>query len=1260
MDWETLKSRIVVDNGLFSLGQEVLTERVDRWLQRFFANDPLRMDQASKEEGADSVVVCGRLSLFNVETADTVVTFSLDKDGDVTIIVRMKLDPATWTFEKSFPNIPGGEQNPLSSIQYSECCLILTDQYIADYEGHELYEGINFSGVISASPLMDRLARAWGVYPVVYGHINLDRMIKPEELSWGEFPFLHDSADDQLPGYVLTVELKDYSSFEITNDVVVNGLGMRIYCPPTREFSDDNPTYTPVWAFHGNLESKGLDIGEECWVNYTPDAAAFQIVIDPKNASLDNLAKLAFLYEDKNVSDFLPDLLKPIGKLSITKFGIGFCLPSAVPSLEEVSITIEMPDTTWEVLDGQCTVGDLSCTFVYDATAGDDENKFGVSVSGVVGIKGQDFLVRAEKYDSFTLYLSTKNELDIPLGDFLKSFWPSLEAPMVLTVNQASCAICPTNYVSVAITMASDGHEWIIPIGDNKLVFSDLSMCFRYLRSKSDTDEDTNYSGCFMGTVTLFEDLKLKASVAYPAKSLSLHMSLPDFSFKEFIGNIYDGDSFLPESFDFTLTQSTIVLEKEGDNYHLKLATLVDGFGFMALDLLNGSQGKGVIFGINIDGNKLGDFFGLGDLSEFNKVFHLDKLVLIASTTELTNYSFPDADEFDVPAFKKLEVHNPNGGHLLPGLNFMATWTIDASNSTQNMLGKLLNLDFTAAMAIVLQIGTNNVYKLFAAMDAEICKHKIHGEIGAAYSDGKISFYVSGDLEVTIQDNPVEFHLEVGVTTGGAYGSGTMIASKSIDFGCFKIQQLALQIGVSWEGVPSFGVAGSITAGDRFNSSIAVLFDSEDPTRSMVAGSVSDVSLADIFDVFLPEDCESKRLAEESINDVREVLGWFRLSGTNSFDISTDLIDALDNVDLKAISDELAKYDVSIPTDISQVYYSIGKPGESWFIAALEPGKPRYYEIFRETDSASGTDVLRVSTEAQIYVVPQNTRIGALEYTQGFYLNGKLSIKDFFLEAEVDIRQDYFKVHARMSKVELGYGMLCLAGVNDDRTGPSDQGPELLVCTNKQPYGYVDAYISFLGFKSLWQGVVNEKGFSVSFHIDGLLASTDVKSTLLDSNHFSATLGMEIEPFLFKAIELVGHAFDLNLKTCAGAEVSVELDKEAGVQIGATISFTLLGTTYSISATLSIIPKDIEELANALLDEIKKYILDLLKDPDLFAKLVLSDIIKGVENLEKALVDIYNKTVEEAKKIIDVANEFLKKACSVNTAVDKLPGDSED
>ena len=1255
MNWKELTDKLVINKGDFTLVRNVLTEEVNQWLHNYFPDETLVISCATKDEQSDKVIISGKIKLLGIDDCDCAATFSLNSEGSVIVVLELFLDPQSWSFDQSFPDIWGGKNNAFKDIEYSKCSLLLSDMALKDYDGIPLYEGYNFSGVISSSPLMTLLEDMFQIHPRLYGHITLiDKQMDP--LDWGSFPFDDDKPEKPLPGFVFKADLAEITEFNVGDYVNFNSLGMILYSPPSEAFAAKNPTYCCKDAFVGKVK---ISVGNtennlNCRVNYVPGYDSFETSIDT-DIHIGDLEELASFCGGNKLHDYLPDAIKAaqLDKLKLERFCIDFNVASGVPELDGLMLTVSLDGVEWKILNDYTITG-LESTFTYEPGEADEDGKggFGVSISGVVGIHDFDIAVCAEWQDDFTLYLDTKDDLKISLEKYLGEFWPAVKPPSDLYINNISAEISSSNYVEVLVRMASGGEEWIIPVGTKELKFSDILMYYQYQFSK-EQNVDGNYSGFFSGTIAFPGDFRLKATCALPfGNDLRLLMYLPDFSLRQLLDEFFGKENILPGKFDITLTNSMIMFQKKQSKYGLKLATLVNDCAFMTFELMDDGGSKGFIFGVNIDGDKLSNLFDMWDLSFINRVFKLDQLALVASTVKTDNYEFPGAKEFKAPALQGFEVNNPGAGKLEEGLTFMAAWKIDTTHQEQAVLAKLL--DINAAMAVYMHLGTGNKYKLYAELDSKICGYDIRGKVGARYESPEFAFFIEGEIEVPIQKHEQKFKFDLAFSNLGAFGSGSMKSTQPVDFGCFKLGNLAVQLGISWEMVPSFGLTGIIGI-KSFQSSIAVLFDSGNPARSMIAGSVSQLTLKDVFDVFLPEDCESKRLAAESINDVRDVLETFGIYGTGSFKLPISKAEEFNNADLKAISNTLAEHKIQVPNNYSEVFYSIGERDKSWFITVFRKGRPRYYEIREKEDPETLEKYLEVSKEAQFYVVPESTRIGAFDYEQGFYINGMLKMNKFSIEAEVEISEEKFMVHAKMSKVYLGNGILCIAGVNEAHTGPSEEGPELIIQTDQEPYAYLDAYISFLSVESKWKAIVNQYGFSADFGIKGKLGSAEVAATLIAKERFSAHMELALNPFFFETLAKAGKVFgDFELKFGASASVSFEIGK-TGLSIKALAVFRINEFLYRTPEfKLEATPKDIEELASLILDKIKERLLELLDDPVEFAKMVLEGFLVIVGKLEDAIVRLYKKTVEEVEKIVAEAKEAIERFCTMEKATEEM------
>jgi hypothetical protein len=1258
MNWDELKSKIVVQNEIFLLEKGILTPDVDRWLLQFFGGT-LTITGASREETETSILITGKVSAYNVENADTRACFSLDASGNVCIVVEIKLDPQTWTFLTSFPNLPGGEYCRLLDIGYSESSLIISNQIVDKYNGISLCEGINFRGIISSSPLMSVIEQKTGVYPVMHGHINLDNTREMKELDWGEFP--DDSLDpsgNPLPGYVFTVELLDYNSFSITDVVDFTELGLRMYFPPDGVFVNTNPTYFPRYAFHGKIAVPVIDLKADCWMNYVPDTLEFGLEVNLDDFTPKKLAKITELFGSNDAAAALPEALQSTPTVHLRKFCLDFSLTSGLPHIDAVMVTVDLGDASWGVLDNQLSIGQIKSRFLYIPEQDGRESRFDVYLSGIAKFKDKNVAVRAVKSNGFTIYVDLMDSISISLEEYMKSLQIDVpKVPTSLVINSVSGEISPSNHVQLTARMASEGSEWVIPVGSKELKLSDIAVYCRYDFAGKDKEKG-NFAGSVSGTVS-FDEFKLNASYDFPGKFAFL-MHLPDFSLKEFIGKVFGENDLLPGDFDIALTRSTIMFEK-GDNeqFSLGLATLVNEFGFLMFRLERAGGETGFVFGLNIDGKKMSELKGFGFLSLLDG-FQLSELVFVASTIDNNNFSFPGTEEFKVPAFKGCEVRLPGSGKIVKGLNFYAKWDLDSSQE-QKLLKQLL--DIKAAIAMALQISLDGDTRLAASCDATICGHDLEMTFGCVLSKGTIAFYAKGAFDIDIQGTKQTITLELGFNQGGAFGSATVNGGQPIDFKWFKLGNLALQLGVDWEGVPSIGVAGDLTVKD-FNSSIAVLFDSTQPEKSMVAGALSDLSMLSLFDVFLEPTSVSKVNNDQSLNDIRDILKDFAITGTNAFDLSIDKKEFFDNIKMDKISEAFAENGVSdIPKDISKVFFSVGEDQNSWFFAVFRNKKVEHYQI-KTAKNASGTEVLHVSKEAQLYAVPMATDIGEFHYDEGFSLSGQIQLYKFWVEAQIDIDSTKgLSFDVDMSRIDLLDGMVVVAGIDGTGTKPSpDKGPHLHFDTATDPFAEAQVYISILDIVNACNIQANKKGFSAAFEHDSTLAHLDISTTLSGLEYFDAKIEARI---LEAKIALPGEAGkyvgDLILNNGASVLVSLSIEELNHVTFEAKIGMRLLGKDYALKVDVSFDLKTVAEIIWDMIKRLAKQIADeILDDAKKFAALVLQGIIKGFESAEEALEKVFGIIGDAAKKLLEEANKIIHDVCAVTTAADKLSCDYDE
>jgi hypothetical protein len=169
---------------------------------------------------------------------------------------------------------------------------------------------------------------------------------------------------------------------------------------------------------------------------------------------------------------------------------------------------------------------------------------------------------------------------------------------------------------------------------------------------------------------------------------------------------------------------------------------------------------------------------------------------------------------------------------------------------------------------------------------------------GGQIKGSQISLFLKGNLAAKIQGRPVDFQIEMMLVANGAFFSGSMRGA--VTFEGLTLSNVALVIGCNWEGIPSLGVACSLTVRD-FSSALAIFFDSTDPSRSMLAGAVSDLNLG------RGRDAD----ADASSAELEHIADQVALLHTKEFVIDGALADDLDNLKLDRARGRLRQERVS-------------------------------------------------------------------------------------------------------------------------------------------------------------------------------------------------------------------------------------------------------------------------------------------------------------------------------------------------------------
>ena len=368
---------------------------------------------------------------------------------------------------------------------------------------------------------------------------------------------------------------------------------------------------------------------------------------------------------------------------------------------------------------------------------------------------------------------------------------------------------------SISADLSSD---WSLAFGSQNLAITGASLSLASGKS--------GRTGSVTGTLLLDQTNKLTVNYYLPG-NFSINAQIPSISLSTVIGDL--GQSLTaPSGFDFTLTDSTILLQKSGGSYVSLLGTELSTYGSAAFTVQDNNGTWGFVFGLGVDVSDLSTLPGLSFLSTLSSGFGLEEIVLVLSSVSDTSFTFPQLSVFNNPSITATSLSSPAWtGGLVEGLNFYAM--LDPSQSS--ILKPLVDLvQFTDTFAATLQVPTEPRQRDRSVGHAERFD-KLQLPAGECRAAGQITgtevtIGAKASIPTTIDGQSVTFTVEVDVDENGAFISGS--TTDTITFAdVVQLGGLAVEIGMDLEGIPSFGVAAEISsAALDVSSSIAIFFDS--------------------------------------------------------------------------------------------------------------------------------------------------------------------------------------------------------------------------------------------------------------------------------------------------------------------------------------------------------------------------------------------------------------------------------------------------
>ncbi|WP_424101158.1 hypothetical protein [Moorena producens] len=1291
MNFSELKTALGIENHTIpndnvTISKTKFTENIDTLIEYCYENQFIVISNAqyvSENTSNNTVTISGKSSFIEVVDLDVEAQFWIDEQDEVQLsfkyLLRGEMPGANaWYFTRSFPQLPTVVDNaeptyfnrktqeirqtlvaPLDKVYFFNSYFIVVSQPQTEPNFQvDLQWGINFVSSFRPQGYLGAIENLFNSQSnlTIYGTIrkplptetpqnfatrysSVERFLYPWTVA--------DNEEKGLQGILLQVDLGlDYNI--IQNKIEFKADKLYFYTPLTNDWllPNTNPAFVPIQAYTGSIELPGAGIKVDMVVPIQVGIDELTILGSFEGVSLSNLAQLVGLTgSDDNPLDSLPDEIQAVGdqlgKLELinTSVSIDYTDLQYV-TVSHTTFTIGMPDLKWQVWDDDFEIDSIYCTFDISypfSTPADaeflEERVVDITVYGNLEIENVPFSVYASSLDGYAVYAEMGEAQTLPLTRIMEKYAHGISPPSDLTINIFRIGIAPRREYSMALAMAQEPTPWVIDLGPESLTVEDVALGFSY-------PQGGPISGSVSGSIALADFAKLAIVYDTPGDIIMRSM-IPEVSLMQLVGVLTDKSLALPDAFDIDFTNSSVLIQKQAQNYIFQLATEVENFGSLAFQVQRVGAQWGFAAGFNMAAGTPSDISGLGGLGKFISFFALNRFLLVVASFDAPNFTFPDLAAFNNPTINAKEIALPaHTQGIIAGLNIFAEWTFDNSQQ-QQLLKKFLGIG-SASLAITLQVGKNPSLnsKLFASTSVKVGGLQLNAQFGGLIANGELGLFLTGQLIVPIQGNPYKFSVTLLFVANGAFLSGTMTGVTAIDFDVFKLSNLALEVGINWQGIPSLGIAGTIDV-ETFQSSIALFFNSANPSKSLVAGSLSDLTLKDVLETFAGD------FEESDITDVLDLIG---VEGTRQFEIPVDVVDDLDNLNIGNVSAAFANSEakVQIPSSSEQVLLVVNTPGSVWYLT--DRMTMIHYQLYKRGNT------IEVSRQAQLYIAPQSTFIGDIRFEEGFFVSGALQLLLFRTETNIEIRKNKgIAIDTYMDPIVIGTEKLFSL-----KAFEGDGGPRLSVATFTQPdheiedfklpHFYINGQLQMLGISREAFVTLTKNGFE--FYLGGdlvLAVHGEIHGHFKGLTDMAAGGSLDVE---VGTIDL-GPLGKIPINTGVNGSLDITVDKDS-ISVTFDANFKFAGKTHKIAKfDIDVKFKQLTDLAEMLYEKVKDLLSDIFKDVEEWAKAVGDKLIEGVTDPSGVLEREFGLSPEAADEIVKRFG-LLATVCATTTALASL------
>ncbi|KAA5533715.1 hypothetical protein F0919_14375 [Taibaiella lutea] len=1226
-------------------------------------------------------VIINGTGTFNFTPDSVAVTMTLSiVNNNVQALLQYEMIPATppttpWKFSDSFPKLPtlmngtlpdAAVISPLDQLQMSDAQFLLStyEQTVNDIA---LSVGVNFSAALTPTGVLGIFENLIGTgQMIISGTVNSpDASQKSTPLGQNEFPWNQTGI---VPGINLMADL-NVAAFQL-GSMTFSADYFRVYSPASTDWQANNSTYNVTVGYTGAFDIPSAQANIGVAVVTPPGTDAAQLVADFTNSPIGDFSKLVDILGINNALSLFPSEVQSgnLGGLGIQNASVSLAYNKSIV-VSAVSVSVGMPQIDWKVWPGVFEVISVMAEFDVQNPFDDTNRAIDINVTGTVEVAGTTVTISAVKSNNFTVTASVPDGFNVPLSTLMESYAPGIPPVSDLAIDTLQLAVSPGNFYSFTLAMAQQPQPWVIPLGVTQLEFSDVNL---FLLKQSAGD----LSGNFSATAQI-AGVTLNASYDIPG-TVVIRGDFPSVTLSEIVSFLLQQQLQLPDGFDLTFTDSYIILQKSGSDYQLQLGTVIDNIASLAFVLEKGTTGWGVAVGLQIELSQLGNLPGgiSGSVQTFADWFPFQTFTLAISTIQDQNFSFPGFQTFNQPSLGTSKITLPAIAQgIQPGF-FLYTSTVFTRKN--NILGALIDLikipegtqldGFIAYLTEKKQFQLGISISTFLTPDSDVSKRTCTGDAG--YLNGCLTgtlMFVGGGggdfgvslmatVKTIIDSNNVEFDLIIAVVENGVFISGSMHVQQPISFGPLQLGGLAIELGISFEGLPSFGFSAELEVDDLFDSSLSVLINSENPSECMIAGALSNLTLDDVV---------SKLAGTTGDSGLDDILKQISISGTSNgaFQVpagseANTLIDSLNNFNGQNISNDFVTYGKlpSFPTSSDGMMIFNNADSGKWYITeqagAGSNSTITHWQVIKDQN----TGALNVSREAQFYFVPApaGVNIGTFFYPQGMSISG--NIKFLFIDIDVDIDIALNKgilVDAEMEPITfISTNLFSITAQN------GSGGPQLSLCTYSQPnapQGFQDPHF-FISGKVTVLGAgnsvfVNINSSGAQFLLSGSTLGGFFSGTLTGTfNENDLQVGGQINIGI-GSIDL-GPLGTWNIDTGVNAGANIYAHLQGGTA-GADFSagFELGGNQYSIGTlSLNINTGKLSDLPAAVFNAVKDFLVNLFTDPKKWAEMA-AKVLNWVEDqVTSVLESAFGLSESDAKAILSALGLF----CPIITAVNIL------